>query len=289
MDLVPRCQFSSKSFIVEAERRDWLSTSSNAERTRRYRRRVRAHLAGPVRRYVVNSNSTVAVIGTRACPRLHPSRWDADENPRPCQASARISVERPLQTVQDRRLARLIRGADDGQLPHGIAGKFKLQVAEQSEVLKFRAEQLHESSSSVPVSWPRCVARNRAAALHLSLIFFWIFVAETRWPRSYSENFGDHLDNLFTVAFAPLFYPGALLKDDRNYFPVVQWHIFFPSITSTRRQPFCRSSPAARPIGPRFAPALQIPAPGAVPSVRARAHPDRAPPPCPAAVREGRE
>ena len=91
----------------------------------------------------------------------------------------RIPVERPLQAVQNRRLARLVRRADDRQLPVEIATEFKLKVAEQSEILKFGAEKFHESSSSVPVSWPRCVVRNRAAALHLSLIFFWIVVAET--------------------------------------------------------------------------------------------------------------
>ena len=56
---------SAKSFTVEGVRRAAESISSNADRTILYRRRVSRDEPSEPRRYVVSSNSTVAVMGTR--------------------------------------------------------------------------------------------------------------------------------------------------------------------------------------------------------------------------------
>src|SRR5690606_39059398 len=43
------------------------------------------------------------------------------------------------------------------------------------------------------------------------------------------QDFRNDLDDLFPITVASLLYPGALLKDDRDYLSVVQWHVSSPS------------------------------------------------------------
>src|SRR5262249_7320875 len=95
-----------------------------------------------------------------------------------------ISIQRPLQRVQDGRLARLIFGPDYCQPLAAVRGEIQFEVTKQAEVFELGADELHRPSSLRFLGAPRFSATKRPAALHLSLIRCCTFVPCTRCWRS---------------------------------------------------------------------------------------------------------